>query len=92
MTIIYKGFYILDEKNKELVIHGEKVNHKLSNSDVLYHSVNFKTLNPTLRRKGYKNEDTINVYGFFITTNNKKKYRYKIKHKITDDEVGIQLK
>lgn len=92
ITIIHKGFYINDKNNRELSIKRKKVREKFHNSDIIYFSAHEKDLNAILRRKGYENGSTVNLYGYFITSNSGKIYKHKIKHKVINDEESIQLK
>lgn len=91
ITIIHKGFYIVDDKSREVILKGKKVHKKIYNSDIMYFSVHEKELNAILRRRGYENGAKINLYGYFMTSNNGKMYKYKIKHRITESKKSIQI-
>lgn len=91
ITVIHKGFYMLNEKNEKVIVKGEKVREKILNSDIVYYTIHQKEIDAILRRRGFNNGDKVNLYGYFITSNKRKHYKQKVKHKIFDDEASIRL-
>jgi|SRR5690625_3036013 len=91
ITVIHKGFYINDKDKMDRIISGKKVQEKIYNSDITYYSLHENGLNAKLRRLGYPDGSTVNIYGYFITSDKKKVYSKKVKHKIIKYDESTQL-